>query len=323
MKYVATFALIALLVAGCAITDYPTQQRDQSFANCWADAIIESTDSWINTGGGSRVGNGIAWTEGFTFIDQDIEGNQLLNGYFTSIPYEEPQGWVVNGDFCDSFLNPFEKQATGNVGGGVNGKRFCHGLTAPNPVVGDTDVFDYVFVATVNQCPGLSGLSVLVSYGGAVQLCGGRKKGETPVMKGDTYGLTPFEQVEILNELNTHATLDGNNYNYVVDGKDLKIQGTIAGFDKTYALDLSGVTIPLQVTKELNGWSLDLPSITNIDSILNQIADIADELAGHGLNVKVSWKGISKTYHIGLLNGDHYRDMARGLNTPATMAPSK
>jgi hypothetical protein len=145
--YLAFIAVLALSM-GCAITNYPliydTEGDSEDFlVSTNGKAVIVPTSQVI-------IGSGGVYTELFSMVDQKSNGDQTITTY-DNVSFGSPK-------FLDFvYCNP---DWTG-----------CAITTAPNPAVGDNDIFDYTY--NIN-CDGIQALSLLVSFGARSQECGRR-----------------------------------------------------------------------------------------------------------------------------------------------------
>ncbi len=202
------FCFILAAGVGCAITDY-----DLIVDN---DQVKQGSSGIVNTTGKAHIieSSQVAtlWPDGsdetFSFVDQKANGDQTLttyNNYGTgSDPYFHD----------DTYCNP-DWQG-------------CALVTAPNPYVGDVDIFDY----TANwNCQGARSLSFLAStsryYGECgrvnmplqdrISLANMGRYGRSMGLEGLFYDL---------NRSNTSITLD-NNAGFVTS---LPVTADVAGF---------------------------------------------------------------------------------------------
>lgn len=157
MKKLFYLAFIAVLAMsfGCAITNYPVVTDTENDAagfvvNTNGQASIVPSSQVITLFPDQNV-------ELHSAVDQDGAGNQTLWTY-SNISFGSPK--FLGYTYCQPDFNG------------------CWVAKAPNPVAGDSDIFDYTWNTS---CNGADALSLLVSFGARTAECGRT----APLKKGD------------------------------------------------------------------------------------------------------------------------------------------
>jgi hypothetical protein len=155
------FCAVLAMGVGCAITNYELITDNDQYKN-GSTVVSTNGKAIIMTGQVATI-----WPDGtdmlFTMVDQKANGDRTLTTY----------NWFATGDiptFKDNtYCNPDW------VG--------CAIITAPDPEVGDTDLFDPGFDGTNENCSGERSLSVLLSTTRYYGECGRVHQNLTPAQR--------------------------------------------------------------------------------------------------------------------------------------------
>lgn len=318
MKYFLTFAIVATMCMGCVVGYYPIVKETNGFAGPFeptANLGLKNSFLWQS----AEVIT--LWpdmnVELFSFMDQDVEGNALITSYGNQLPpgatyFRGFQPYFGQWAVCDKYMGT-ELQGGRNKGGlcpaWYSKAPYNRRLEFP-PQPGDTQFG--MWYTSNNNCPQVQAtVSLIVGYAGRIMECGGRYKG---IQAG---GLSPYDKVEILNELAVHGTLVDGMYNYTLKGEDLNVRLVQPETDQSWHLDLAGMSAPIQISETVTGVAYSPTQIVGVHELLDQVADISDAVDGNSLVMTVSWKTITKSWTVALRPGDFYRTVL----TPQTFSP--
>lgn len=262
------FALVLAMGVGCAVTDYEViTDNNQTAVNKDPKGIAAT----VNTAGKAHIreSSQIAtiWPDGtdelIWFVDQKVNGDQTLLTYnnYTPGAYPNPTDPTFHDDlYCNADHSG------------------CALVTAPNPFIGDTDMFDYTY--NIN-CLGIRSLSVLVGTTRYYGECGKAK-------------MTLADRIKLMNigTMGRSLGVDGLFYNMNHRNLTLTLDNN-AGY-------ISTLPITADAQMFIGQFHKGYVDMTNplMASMGRTYADFLANHATHHTTVTLTYEGISTSLNI-------------------------
>jgi hypothetical protein len=171
--------------------------------------------------------------DGVSDIHQDAVGNQTIYTYNHFCAGSVGTGPLSATFHDDIYCNPMRDATPG-----------CAVATAPNPVLGDTDIFDYVLDTS---CNGSNSIAFLVSYFGRIGECGLPMAQSVGILGSED---TSLNQLAQLMDAASPVMMNGDELLMINLNKNT-VSGTISLRDKSnresssFALDMGQANIRL------------------------------------------------------------------------------
>ncbi len=250
-----SFCAVLALGVGCAITDYEVITDNDQVANGQGNGVV-NTNGKAHIRESSQVAT--IWSDGtdelIWFVDQKANGDQTLTTYNNFSSGGAPT-------FHDDFYCTPDR----------NG---CAITSAPNPAVGDSDIFDYTANA---NCSGYRSLSILLGTTRYYGECGRARIGLQ-------------DRISMMNMGRIGTSLGMTGLFYDINNLNTTIRlSNMAGFETTLPVTASST---LFLSYEGRRGTLDLTH-PGFRAMGNYYADFLQNNASNMTEITVVYNGIS------------------------------